>query len=906
MGLAGSVPPQRSRADAGAMRSTSGGIVAAVVVTHNSAGPIGPLLADLRAQLHERGGRVIVIDSASSDATIDVVRRHHPEVELIALTQNVGYGAALNTAFSRLASTELALVLNPDVRLMPGAIDALVARAAISAAAVVVPRMCDEHGGLYHSLRREPTVGRQLADAVLGSQPRRPARWASETVLGAEDYESAHEIDWATGAALLVTPRARHAVAGWDEQFFLYSEETDYLRRVRDAGLTIWFEPDAQVRHTGGGSGRSPDLDALLIANKVAYTHKHSGPVAGALARCAQLLSAVLRIRQPGRTHIVWCLLGRTAGLAAVQHRANRPPAPRPAPDETSPVTGSIIVPAHDEAGVIDGLLSHLETLAASDDVEVIVVCNGCADDTAERARAHPGIRVEEIPAASKPAALRRGNEIATRWPRLYVDADVVVTAAAARTTLASLQSGPVSAARPVARYDTHGADRWARAYYRARARIPQLHERLWGAGVYGLSQSAGQRVGQLPDVVADDLWVDRHFTADQIQIIDTDPVVVRVPRSRRALSTTLRRVARGNEEVAASPPETLDPRRTSASTARSLLSSMRGPRRALDAVVFAALTAHARATRLSGSGWGRDESTRGPAGPPPGADADHVIVTRFNLPTAGKEGVIRARPGWLEERSELFDAFCAPSVAAQTDPRSTWLVYLDPASPEWLLDRMRRYADEGLLHPVLRTEVTVEALRADIERLVPRSSRHLITTNLDNDDALASDFVARLRRVPAGAGATALFLTDGLVLAGGRLYRHRDRDNAFCSVIEPWGDPRTCWADWHNLLHRQLPVSRRGGAPSWLQVVHGHNVSNRVRGRLSPVAEHRDRFATLPHDLLEPSPIECWQDTWLSGPARDAKLSMRSAVRLLLVRLLGKQAFDRLKSRFAQVRRRR
>ena len=76
-------------------------------------------------------------------------------------------------------------------------------------------------------------------------------------------YTHAHPVDWATGAAVLVTAAAADTVGPWDERFFLYSEETDYSRRLRDAGYEVWYEPSATVRHAGAGSGTAPALDAL-------------------------------------------------------------------------------------------------------------------------------------------------------------------------------------------------------------------------------------------------------------------------------------------------------------------------------------------------------------------------------------------------------------------------------------------------------------------------------------------------------------------------------------------------------------------------------------------------------------------------------------------------------------------
>lgn len=280
----------------------------------------------------------------------------------------------------------------------------------------------------------------------------------------------------------------------------------------------------------------------------------------------------------------------------------------------------------------------------------------------------------------------------------------------------------------------------------------------------------------------------------------------------------------------------------------------------------------------------------------------DHVLLTRFNLPTGGLEGLVRAREGWLRERIDLFERYCAPSVAAQRDAAVTWIVYLDPASPQWLLDRIAPFADRGLLHPVLRERVGVPELREDIAALVPRRSPALLTTNVDNDDGLAVDFCARLAAVTSQHPRFALYATRGLVLSPQGLYLLRDRHNAFCSVREGWDEPVTSWSEYHNELHRVMPVVELDGAPGWLQVVHGGNVSNRVRGRLVSPASHRASFA-VPLDAREPSAAELAVDRVVRSPARQVRDRGRAAVRTAGLRLLGKDGYAGAKARLRSVR---
>jgi len=282
----------------------------------------------------------------------------------------------------------------------------------------------------------------------------------------------------------------------------------------------------------------------------------------------------------------------------------------------------------------------------------------------------------------------------------------------------------------------------------------------------------------------------------------------------------------------------------------------------------------------------------------------DHFLITRFNLPTPGPESLVRAREGWLRERAGLFERYCLPSVAAQSSSRFRWLIYFDPQSPAWLRERIRTWSADGLFTPVYRTSVETGDLLADMRSLVPEPAGTVMTTNLDNDDGVATDFVERLQQAAAQTrGRTALYLPRGLILAGTGLFARRDRTNAFCSVAEPWADAVTCWADWHTLLGRSMPVREVPGPAGWLQVVHGGNVSNRVRGlRVSPET-YRQRFPGLLSGAQPPGPAERARELLLDTPRRALASGVRTAAKTVLLRAAGKDGLDRVKERIGALR---
>lgn len=276
----------------------------------------------------------------------------------------------------------------------------------------------------------------------------------------------------------------------------------------------------------------------------------------------------------------------------------------------------------------------------------------------------------------------------------------------------------------------------------------------------------------------------------------------------------------------------------------------------------------------------------------------DHVILTRFNLPSPGAESVVRAREGWLTERIGLFERYCLPSVRAQTSRNFTWLIYFDPESPTWLKERIATHGDTYT--PVFRESVSRDDLVSDITALFPERGDELITTNLDNDDGLAANFVARLQAEVPRAPRTAYYLANGLVKSPDGLYLHHDRDNAFASIREPWDAPITCWADWHNRLHRHAAVASLGGAPGWLQVVHGGNVSNRTRGRLTAPSPYRPLFGEALNDVPEPAQSVLARDRFVGHPLRVARDSARFVAKTAAMRLLGADGFEKAKKAIA------
>lgn len=284
--------------------------IVVVVVTYNSSAVIGACLESLAAGLDGLDYEVVVGDNGSDDATSDLVRQHCPGATVVDLGRNAGYAAGINAGIAAARPYDAALVLNPDVRLAPGAVGRLACVLAEPGVGIAVPRILGPSGELELSLRREPTVLRAWGEAVLGGH--RAGRFGplGEVMSDRGAYERPGEADWATGAVMLVSEACLRACGEpspgtsgpWDESFFLYSEETEFALRARDAGFALRYAPDSVVVHLGGESNTSPDLWRLLTLNRLRLYARRHGRLSTVAFWCALIVNDVLRLRR-GPTH---------------------------------------------------------------------------------------------------------------------------------------------------------------------------------------------------------------------------------------------------------------------------------------------------------------------------------------------------------------------------------------------------------------------------------------------------------------------------------------------------------------------------------------------------------------------------------------------------------------------------
>ena len=258
-----------------------------VVVTHNALPWIEQSLESVR------GEEAIVVDNGSTDGTVDVVRELFPDA-LVLERENLGLAAGWNAGMA-VASGRYFLILNADAWLTEGSLERLVSFAdAHSEAAIVGPRLSNPDGSLQRSVRGFPTLWRLATEYLFLRKLAPRSHLLNAFYAGGFMHDRVLEAEAVMGACMLVRRDAVDAVGPLDEDFFLFSEETDWCYRFVRSGWKVLFFPGAECIHVGGAShgGR---LYRENVRGHLRFFAKHRG--ARSAERARRLLRASLLAR---------------------------------------------------------------------------------------------------------------------------------------------------------------------------------------------------------------------------------------------------------------------------------------------------------------------------------------------------------------------------------------------------------------------------------------------------------------------------------------------------------------------------------------------------------------------------------------------------------------------------------
>ena len=230
---------------------------------------------------------ILVVDNASQDGSVEMVGNEFPQVTLVESAENLGFTRGNNLLLRRCRG-RYALLLNPDTEVHRDAILRMLDYAeAHPDVAVVGPRLIYGDGRPQPSRRRFPTLMTAFMESTVLQQWFPHNRWARHYTLADVPDDVVQEVDWVTGACMLVRRAAWEAVGLLDEGYFMYSEELDWCRRMADAGWRVVYLPDAVVTHyEDQSSGQVVAARHIRFQrSKVRYFRKHHGPLQAGVLR---------------------------------------------------------------------------------------------------------------------------------------------------------------------------------------------------------------------------------------------------------------------------------------------------------------------------------------------------------------------------------------------------------------------------------------------------------------------------------------------------------------------------------------------------------------------------------------------------------------------------------------------
>ncbi|MEX2246426.1 MAG: glycosyltransferase family 2 protein [Dehalococcoidia bacterium] len=281
--------------------------ISVVIVTYNSSDVIGRCLASLREHSPHDTVEVIVVDNASSDGTPDLIRRDFPWVLVFECGDNAGVSAGVNVGVSFSQGPYIATI-NPDCRFDADALTPLTAYLRDHPdVGIVAPQLLDDDGAVQLSCRAFPGYATALFSRYSPLTRLLPGnRFSRRYLMSGFDHASLRDVDWVSGAAMMFPRPVYDRLRGWDERFFLFSEDVDFCKRVHDAGLRVVYDPSVRVTHRIGISA-NPTSRVIVERHRSMwrYYRKHlrrNPPVdaltaAAIAARCALLLTTTAATR---------------------------------------------------------------------------------------------------------------------------------------------------------------------------------------------------------------------------------------------------------------------------------------------------------------------------------------------------------------------------------------------------------------------------------------------------------------------------------------------------------------------------------------------------------------------------------------------------------------------------------
>lgn len=272
--------------------------VSIVIVSRDTRDLLAACLRSIAPAAGPLAVETIVVDSASRDGTVAMLRASFPDVAVIEPHANTGYARGNNLGITHARGAAI-LILNPDTELTAGALPALFAALMDDpTVGIVGPRLRYPDGSVQPSRRRFPTLATALVESTVVQEwwPNHPA--LARYIMKDVPDDAPHDADWLVGACLLVRRSVFETVGRFDERLFLYSEEPEFCWRVWRAGWRVRYVPDAEVRHHEGRStGQNvPARQRAFAVSKTDLMRRLYGPVVGGMTRAALVADQSIRL----------------------------------------------------------------------------------------------------------------------------------------------------------------------------------------------------------------------------------------------------------------------------------------------------------------------------------------------------------------------------------------------------------------------------------------------------------------------------------------------------------------------------------------------------------------------------------------------------------------------------------
>lgn len=211
----------------------------------------------------------------------------------------------------------------------------------------------------------------------------------------------------------------------------------------------------------------------------------------------------------------------------------------------------------------------------------------------------------------------------------------------------------------------------------------------------------------------------------------------------------------------------------------------------------------------------------------------NHVVLTRFNVRLNKDDHLTAPNNEWLKHRFDLFKKFCFPTMCKQTNQNFFWYCFFDSATPDIFRKEIEKFDSLPFFNSRFTQSVNHAYVQEMLKNELGNGAEFIITTRLDNDDAVCSEFIELIQNEFEEVNKLFINFDNGLAFKDNYIYTLRDKSNPFISLIERLPNIKTVWSLPHNEICKSERIKHLSSPGAWLQIVHDQNVTNRIKGRM-------------------------------------------------------------------------